>query len=170
MRILMMLTAGRAERPSRPWGLDQVVEPYYLLHDAKAEIVVVSALGGHPPFHGARRRSARATAVLRRFQDDRRARDAISDTLAFDQICPEDFNGAICIAALEAQDAPDDASVVLDLITALLAAGKCVAVVPSDILPASQRPLEGLLIIGDQARSPARAAKALLAALDQGGG
>jgi hypothetical protein len=170
MRILMMLTAGRAERLGRPLGLDQVVEPYYLLHDAGTEVVIVSALGGHPPFHGARRRSARATAVLRRFQDDRRARDAISDTLEVAQICPEDFDGGICIAALEAREAPDDVSAVLGLITALLAAGKCVAVVPSDILPAYQRPLDGLLIIGDQARSPARAAKALLAALDPGGG
>lgn len=170
MRILMILTAGRAEPPSRPLGLDQVVEPYYLLHDAKAEVVIVSGLGGHPPFHGARRRSARAAAVLRRFQDDRRARDAISDTLEFAQICPEDFDGGICIAALEAQDAPDDTSAALGLITALLAAGKCVAVVPSDILPPSQRSLEGLLIIGDQARSPADAAKALLAALDLGSG
>jgi hypothetical protein len=170
MRILMMLTAGRAERRNRPLGLDQVVEPYYLLHDASAELVIVSALGGHPPFQGARRRSAHATAVLRRFKDDRRARDAISDTLGFAQICPEDFDGGICIAALEAQDPSDHASALLDLITALLAAGKCMAVVPSDILPASQRPLKGLLIIGDQARSPARAAKALLAALDLGGG
>src|SRR5581483_11708366 len=150
MRILMMLTAGRAEGRSRHLGLDQVVEPYYLLHDARAEVVVVSALGGHPPFHGARRRSARATAVLRRFQEDRRARDAISDTLEFAQICPKDFDGGICIAALEAQTPPGNASAPLRLIAALLAEGKCVAVVPSAILPPFQRPLQGLLIIGDQ--------------------
>jgi len=54
MRILMMLTAGRGDRPSRHLGLNQVVEPYYLLHDAGAEVVVASVLGGHPPFHGSR--------------------------------------------------------------------------------------------------------------------
>ena len=170
MRILMMLTAGRAEPPSRPLGLDQVVEPYYLLHDAGAEVVVVSVLGGAPPFRGVRERSARAIAVLQRFHDDRRARDAISDTLKFAQIYSEDFDGGICIGALEEQAASDDAVGAQNLITALLAAGKPAAVVPSDLLLAPQGPLEGLLIIGDQARSPPLAARALLAAVNPGGG
>jgi putative intracellular protease/amidase len=164
MRILMMLTAGL--RPRRPLGLDQVVEPYYLLHDAGAEVVVVSVLGGDPPFHGARNRSTRAVAALQRFHEDRRTRDAISDTLRFAQIYPEDFDGGICIGALDEQVGSDDAGGALNLISALLAAGKPVAVVPSDILLASQGPLEGLLIIGDQARSPVLAASALLAAFD----
>jgi putative intracellular protease/amidase len=166
----MMLRAGDGDRPSRPLGLDQVVEPYYLLHDAGAEVVVVSVLGGDPPFRGSRKRSARAIAVLQRFYDDRRARDAISDTLKVAEIYPEDFDGGICIGALEEQAASDDSAAALNLVTALLAAGKPVAVVPSNLLLAPQRPLEGLLIIGDQARSPRLAAKALLAALDPGGG
>jgi hypothetical protein len=170
MRILMILRAGRGGRPRQALGLDRVVEPYYLLHDAGAEVVVVSVLGGHPPLRGARKRSARAIAVLQRFHDDHRARDAISDTLSFAQICPEDFGGGICIGALEEQASSDDAVGALKLITALLAAGKPVAVFPSDLLLATQGALEGLLIIGDQARSPLHAAKALLAALDSGGG
>jgi putative intracellular protease/amidase len=170
MRILMMLTAGVEDRPSRPLGLGQVVEPYYLLHDAGAEVVVVSVRGGDPPFGGARKRSARAIAVLQRFQSDRRARDAISDTLKFVQIYPEDFDGGICIGALEEAAASDDKAAALNLITALLAAGKPVAIVPSDLLLAPQGPLEGLLIIGDQARSPPLAARALLAAVNPGGG
>ncbi len=169
MRILMTLTAGLGDRPNRPLGLDHVVEPYYLLQDAGAEVVVVSILGGDPRFRGARTQSAHAIAALQRFHDDRRARDAISDTLMFAQIHPEDFDGGICIGALEEQAASDDAAAALNLVTALLAAGKPVAVVPSDLL-APQGPLEGLLIIGDQARSPPLAAKALLAALDPGGG
>ena len=169
MRILMMLTAVPQDCPSRPLGLDQVVEPYYLLRDAGAEIVVVSVLGGHPLFRGARRRSSRAAAVLQRFQNDRKARDAVSDTLTFAQICPDDMDGGFCIGALENSGTPDDISSALDLITALLAAGKPVAVVPKDLLPASLGPMEGLLIIGDQVQSPPRAAKALLAALNANG-
>ena len=169
MRILMMLTAGVEDRPSRPLGLGQVVEPYYLLHDAGAEVVVVSVRGGDPPFRGARKRSAHAIAVLQRFQNDRRTRDAISDTLKFVQIYPEDFDGGICIGALEAA-AGDDKAAVLNLVTALLTAGKPVAIVPSDLLLAPQGPLEGLLIIGDQAQSPPLAARALLGAIDPGGG
>jgi hypothetical protein len=170
MRILMMLTAGVRNRSGQLLGLDQVVEPYYLLHDAGAEVVVACVLGGDPPFRGPRRRSARATAALQRFLDDRRARDAISDTLKFAQVYPEDFAGGICIGALEETADPPDAAVALELVSALLAAGKPVAIVPSDLPLAPLGPLEGLLIIGDRARSPPRAAKALLAALDPGGG
>jgi hypothetical protein len=169
MRILMMLTAGPGNRPRRPLGLAQVVEPYYLVHDAGAEVVVASALGGDPPFRGAPRRSAHAIAVLQRFHDDRRARDAISDTLKFAQIYPEDFGGGICIGALEDRAASGDVAAVLNLVTALLAAGKPVAIVPSGLPLAPRGPLDGLLITGDQARSPPLAARALLAALDPGG-
>jgi putative intracellular protease/amidase len=165
MRILMLLTAGRGDRPDRPLDLDQIVEPYYILQDAGAEVVVVSIMGGDPPIHGARKRSARTIAALERFNGDRRARDAISDTLKFAQVFPEDFDGGIWIGALERQAASDDAAAAFSLVAALLAAGKPAAVVPSDLL-AAQGPLEGLLIIGDQARSPPLAAKALLAALD----
>jgi hypothetical protein len=162
----MMLTAGPEDRSIGSLGLHQVVEPYYLLQDAGAEVVVASVRGGGPPLRGARRRSARAVAALRRFNDDRRARDAISDTLTFSQIYPEDFDAGICIGALEANTASNDTAAALKLVTALLVAGKPVAVVPSDRAP--QQPLEGLLIIGDQARSPLLAAKALLAALRNG--
>ena len=113
---------------------------------------------------------ARAIAVLQRFHDDRRARDAISDTLMFGQIYPEDFDAGICIGALEDILDSTNASAAHNMITALLAAGKAVAVVPSNLYRSPGEPLEGLLIIGDQARSPPLAAKALLAALDLGGG
>lgn len=165
MRILMMLTAGRRSRSSRLLGLDQVIEPYYVLQDAGTEVVVVSLLGGDPPFRGSRIRSARAIAALERFRGDRRARDAISDTLTFAQIFPEDFDGGVCIGALERQAGGDDAVAALRLVTALLASGKPAAVVPRDLFE-PQAPLEGVLITGDQSRSPGLAAKALLAALD----
>jgi hypothetical protein len=165
MRILMMLTAGRGSRSSRPLGLHHVIEPYYVLQDAGTEVVVVSLLGGDPPFRGSRTWSAQAITALERFRGDRQARDAISDTLAFAQIFPEDFDGGICIGALERQAEGDDAVAALRLVTALLASGKRVAVVPGDLF-APQAPLEGVPTTGDQVRSPRLAAKALLAALD----
>ena len=165
MRILMMLTEGPRDRPNRSSGLSQVVEAYYSLQDAGAEVVVSSFLGGDPPIREARKRAARADATLERFRGDRRARDATSDTLMFAQVFPEDFDGGIWIGALERQAASDDAAAALSLVTALLAAGKPTAVAPSDLL-AAVGPLEGPLIIGDQARSSLLAARALLAALD----
>lgn len=162
MRILMLLTSGPEERPSETVGLDQVVESYYLLQDAGAEVVVASKLGGAPHVRGARRRSAAAAG--RRFQDDQRARDVISDTLTFDQIYAEDFDGGVCLGALEEQAGSEDAPAAFNLVKALLTGGKPVVVVPRELL-AQPTPLEGLLIVGDQVRSPAFAAKALLAAL-----
>lgn len=161
----MMLTAGRTSRSSRSFGLGQVIEPYYVLQDAGTEVVVVSLLGGDPPFRGSRIRSARSVAAFERFRGDRQARDAISDTLTFAQIFPEDFDGGVCIGALERPAGDDDAVAALRLVAALLASGKPVAVVPRDLLE-PQAPLKGALITGDQARSPRLAAQALLAALD----
>lgn len=94
----MMLTAGRRSRSSRSLGLDQIIEPYYVLQDAGTEVVVVSLLGGDPPFRGSRIRSARAIAALERFRGDRRARDAISDTLTFAQIFPRTLTVAFASA------------------------------------------------------------------------
>jgi len=168
MRILMMLAAGAAGRPNRSLGLGQVVEPYYLLHDAGAEVVVASVLGGDPPMRGARKRMARPIPALQRFRDDRRARDVVSDTVQFGQIWLQDFDGGICIGALE-EAAVSDADVARGLVSDLLAAGKPVAVVPSDARLSPLGPLEGLLIVGDKAWSPPLAAKALLAAINLGG-
>ena len=165
MRILLMLTSGLPGHPNHAIGLDQVVAPYHLLHNAGADLVVASSLGGDPPIRGARKRSARSFQAVRRLQDDHRARDAIADTLKFGQVYPEDFDGGLCLGALEGHSENDDALFAVRLITALLVAGKPMAVVPSNIY-AAQAPLDGLLITGDQARSPLVAAKALLAALD----
>lgn len=165
MRILMMLASEPGDRPNRNLGLDQVVEPFYLLQDAGAEVVVVSVQGGDPLLRSARKPSARAIAVLERFRDDRRARDVISDTLRFAQIYPEDFDAGICIGALEGT-VEATAAAACTLVVALLDAGKTVAVVPSDLCHWPQKPLEGLLIVGDQTYSPHIAAKALLATLE----
>ena len=162
----MMLTGAHDDRRSRVPSFDQVIEPFYVLQDAGAELVIVSHQGGDPPYRGARRRSARAVAALERFYGDRRAREAVSDTLRFAQVYPEDFDGGICVGALEHTGGADDGAAVLELIIALLAAGKPVAVVPNDPRLIEQGPLEGILIVGAQARSPQRAAKALLGALN----
>jgi hypothetical protein len=165
MRILMMLTGARAGRPSRAPGFDQVIEPFYLLQDAGAELVVASLQGGDPTYRATRKRSARAIAALERFHEDRQAREAISDTLRFAQIYPDDFDGGLCLGVIEHTAAVDDTAIALDLVAALLAAGKPVAVVPSDSRLTRREPTEGILITGDRARSPLGATKALLAAL-----
>jgi hypothetical protein len=167
MRILMILTGGSEGPSSRSLSLDQVIEAYYLLRDSGTEVVIASSQGENPPIRGGRERSTQAPASIQRFQSDRSARDAISDTLKIEQIYPEDFDGAICIGVLEAPADTADTEVVFALLKTLLAAGKPVAIVPSEVEFAPQGSFEGLLITGDKIRAPSLAAKAILAALSR---
>ena len=167
MRILMILRAGPVARPSRPLGLNHVVEAYYILQDAGTEVVIASSPNGAPRIRAARNGSARATSSIQRFLNDRNARDAFSDTLKLEQIYSEDFDGAICINALEEPAESADAEAVLSLLKALLAAGKPVAIVPNEPEFVSLGSFKGLLIIGNGVRAPSLAAKAILGALNQ---
>ena len=147
--------------------LDQVVEAYCLLHDCGAEVVIASSQGGNPPIQGARERSTQAAFSNQRLQSDRSARDALSDTLRLEQIYPGEFNGVICIGALEHPAHRADKEAVQVLLRALLAAGKPVAIVSSEFEFAPQGSFEGLLIAGAEISAPSLAAKAILAALER---
>ncbi len=165
MRILMILTAGSGERSSRSLSLDQVIEAYCLLQDSGTEVVIASSQGGNPLIRGKRERSRQAASPTQRFQSDRSARDAIGDTLKLEQIYPEEFDAAICIGILECPSHFTDTEAAHWLLKALLAAGKPVAIVPSELEFAPRGSFEGLLITGAELRAPSLAAKAILAAL-----
>jgi len=165
MRILMMLTAGTEEHSSRSLRLDQVIEAYCLLQVSGSEVVIASYQGGNPPIQGERERSMQATFPNQRFLGDRSARDALSDTLKLEQIYPEEFDAVICIGVLEHPAHFADTEAAQSLLKALLAAGKPVAIVPSEVEFAPRGSFEGLLIAGAAIRSPSLAAKAILAAL-----
>jgi len=167
MRILMILTSGSGKGRRRFATLDQVIEACCLLQDCGTEVVIASSQGGNPPIQGTRGRSAQAAPSNQRLQGDRRARDALSDTLRLEQIYPEEFDGAICIGALEHPAHLADKEGVQALLRALLTAGKPVAIVPSEFEFAPQGSFEGLLIAGSEIRAPSLAAKAVLAALEQ---
>ena len=167
MRILMILTGEPHERPDPSLSLDQIVEAYYLLEDSGAEVVIATSQGEHAPFHDGRHRSMEDASPLLRFQSDRRARDALSDPLKVEQIFPEDFDGAICVGAVELAARGDDAVPVHSLLKALLENDKPVAAVPGKVAVARDTPLDGMLIAGRKLRAPALAAKAILAALAQ---
>lgn len=154
MRILMIFTVGPVARPSPPLSLDQVVEAYYHPQDAGAEVVIASSPSGAPPIRVARDCSTQATSSILRFQSDRSARDAFSDTLKFEQIYAEDLDGAICINVLEEPAQSADAEAVLSLLKALLAAGKPEAIVSSEPEFAPLELSEGLLITGNSVRRP----------------
>jgi hypothetical protein len=161
----MILTAGSGERASRSLSFDQVIEAYCHLQDSGAEVVIASPQGGNPPIRGARKRSKQTTVPNQSLQSDRSARDAICDTLKFEQIYPEEFDGAICIGVVEQPTRIADAEAAHSLLLALLAAGRPVAVVPGELQFAPRGSFEGLLITGAEIRAPFLAAKAILAAL-----
>jgi glycine/D-amino acid oxidase-like deaminating enzyme len=169
MRILMILTAGCGERSSRSLTLEQVIEAYYLLRDSGTEVVIASSRGGDPPIRGGRKHSRQGAYSSQRLQSERGARDAVSDTLKLEQIYPEEFDGVICIGALEDPDHLADVEAARRLLGQLLAAGKPAAIIPSELELGSQGAFEGLLIAGEEMCRPSMAAKAILAALNNRG-
>jgi hypothetical protein len=166
MRILMILTAGSGARQIRSPSIDHVVEAYRLLQDSGTEVVIASSQGGSPPIRRGRERSTHSASSNQHLQSDRSARDAISDTLALEQIYPDEFDGVISMAVLEepAQSAATEAA--RSLLDAFLTAGKPIGIVPSALEFAPGAVFEGLLVTGDEIRAPSLAATAILAALN----
>jgi len=167
MRILLILTNEPHGRKSQALSVDQIIEAYYFLHDIGVEVVIASSQGGHFPARRERGRATEPASLIQRFQKDRSARDALNDALKIEQIYPEDFDGAICTAVVDADIHSADAENVLSLLESLLAAGKPVAAVSSKIEFAHHKSLEGVLISGEKLRAPYLAAKAILDVLNQ---
>lgn len=172
MRILMILIPDREPGPEAPevdqgdgpvLRLERFIGPYYVFRDADAEIALASPEGGYPWMGPASADRAIATPAMRRFRDDRSARDELTDTLALDQVYSSDFDGAFCVGSAGAvwlAGSPTGG-----LIGQFLAAGKPVAIIPSQIDLAPNGIGDGLLITVDRPGSPILAAHALLGAL-----
>jgi hypothetical protein len=86
--------------------------------------------GGAPWFRpdAANRRSS--SEIIRRFKTDRSARDALNDTLSFDQIEVLDFAAAFCVGAPNTIWRDTDPSSSASIIARFLRHGKPVAVTP----------------------------------------
>jgi putative intracellular protease/amidase len=123
MRILMILLPGNGDGP--PLGAAQVIEPFFLLRDSGAEVVIASPDGGAPI---AIKDGDAGSPAAQRLEADLRAREDLTETLRVEDIFPEDFHAAICIGATDRGDqgtgGPASA-----LIAQLLTAGAPVAIV-----------------------------------------
>lgn len=164
MRILMVLIPDGEDSPPEHGAelrLERFVIPYYIFVDAGIDLVLASPSGGAPWLRGA----ASPLPQLQRYQADRTAHDAVNDTLALDDVHPEDFSGAFCIGLPGPLWLETSAEPTAPVIARFLDAGKPVAVIPSrlDIQPHGSS--HGLLIIGEGDDQPAQAARALLGAL-----
>ena len=162
MRILLIVlseeTAVEGDLPS----LGSFATAYYVFRDASIDLILASRLGGYLFLNNSGMDNPEDINAARRFQADRSARDELTDTICFDDVHAEDFDGAMCLgppASDTKSQLPDRA---LCLIASLLALGKPVAVIPS-ALASSTGP--GLLITGEHADSPLYAANTLIGAL-----
>jgi hypothetical protein len=167
MRILMILVSDTD--PDYRDGdlrlqLARFVAPYYLFCDAGVDVVLTSRDGG-APWIRPELPDQHALEIIQRFKGDRLARDALNDTLSFDQIDVLDFAAAFCVGAPNAIWRDADPCSSASIIASFLQHGKPVAVTPGifDLGPLGAG--NGLLIIGESSDAPTLAAKALLAML-----
>jgi hypothetical protein len=143
---------------------ETIINAYYVFRDADAEVVVASATGGYPPLGLARDDKNTSAQVMRRFREDRMAREYLTDTLSFDQVCAADFEAAFCIGRPGPIWHSGEGSPAAGLISRFLVSGKPVAIIANEVELAPHGVSRGLLITCDSAGSPVRAAHALLAA------
>jgi putative intracellular protease/amidase len=168
MRILMVLVSDTDldyRDGDLPLQLTRFAAPYYIFCDAGIDVVLATRDGGAPWFKpdAADRRSS--SEIIQRFKTDRSARDALNDTLSFDQIEVLDFAAAFCVGAPNTIWRDADPCSSASIIARFLRHGKPVAVAPGtcDLAPFGAG--DGLLIIGGSLEAPVLAAKALLAML-----
>ena len=132
MHILIVLTShDRLGDSGSETGcaLEEFCAAYYVFRDAGAEITLASPAGGQPPIDPRSGGSDRPSETVRRFKSDQAARTELADTLALDQVAPEDFDAVFYIGGHGALwDLPED-PVSQALIAAIHAAGKPLALV-----------------------------------------
>ena len=168
MRILMILVSDTDpdyRDGDLPLQLVRFAAPYYVFCDAGIDVVLASRDGGAPWIRPQVSGQRPSSEIIQRFKADRSARDALHDTLSFDQIDVLDFDAAFCVGAPNAIWHDADPCSSASIIATFLQQGKSVAITPGifDLAPFGAS--NGLLIIGESLDAPALAAKALLAVL-----
>ncbi|OZI75028.1 type 1 glutamine amidotransferase domain-containing protein [Bordetella genomosp. 12] len=132
MKILMVLTShdrlGDTGRPTGFW-LEEFAAPYYVFRDADAQVTLASPAGGQPPLDPSSEAPDAQTEATRRFAQDPAARAQLASTRPLAQVSAADFDALFYPGGhgplwdlAENRDS-------LDLIEAMLAAGRPVAAV-----------------------------------------
>lgn len=95
MKILMVLTShdrlGDTGEKTGFW-LEEFAAPYYVLHDAGAQITLASPKGGQPPLDPKSDTEDAQTAATRRFKADPATQQALASTVKLDEVHAEDFD------------------------------------------------------------------------------
>ena len=132
MKILMVLTShdtlGTTGRKTGFW-LEELAAPYYIFKDAGAEITLASPKGGQPPLDPKSNEPDSQTDDTRRFEADGEAKTALASTVKLADVSATDFDTVFYPGGHgPLWDLAEDA-LSIDLIEAMLAAGKPVALV-----------------------------------------
>lgn len=95
MKVAMILTShdrlGDTGKQTGFW-LEELVTPYYTLHDAGVEITLASPQGGQPPLDPKSDEPDAQTQDTERFRTDRAAKQALAATVRVDTLRAEDFD------------------------------------------------------------------------------
>ncbi|WP_406704752.1 type 1 glutamine amidotransferase domain-containing protein [Sodalis sp.] len=95
MKVAMILTShdrlGDTGKQTCFW-LEELVAPYYTLHDAGVEITLASPQGGQPPLDPKSDEPDAQTQDTERFRTDRAAQQALAATVRVDTLRAEDFD------------------------------------------------------------------------------
>lgn len=161
MRILMVLIPDVEQKSDTALRLERFLGPYYVFVDAGVDVVLASPQGGAPWLPG----KAGVTAVVRRFEQDMAAHEAVQDTLSLEQVHVDDFSGAFCIGVPGAIWDDEGHEPGAAMIARFLDRGRPVGVIPSQVDTRPHGSRHGLLIVGEAEHSPVQAARALLGAI-----
>lgn len=168
MRVLLIVVSeDNADEGGSP-PLGSFASAYYALQDASIEVVLASQTGGYLFLDQSSTAAPDDVGALQRFQADRSAREDLADTIRFEDVDAEDFDGAICLGPPEGGadpqlPAPKLPGRVCLLVASLLDFGKPVVVIPECLAPATGN---GLMITGNRPDSPRHAANALIGVLN----
>ena len=95
MKILMVLTShdklGNTGDKTGFW-LEEFASPYYVFHDAGADITLASPKGGQPPLDPKSSQPDAQTESTRRFAQDTTAQQALANTLKLQDVNADDFD------------------------------------------------------------------------------
>jgi putative intracellular protease/amidase len=95
MKVLMVLTShdrlGDTGEKTGFW-LEEFAAPYYVLHDAGAEITLASPKGGQPPLDPKSDAKDAQTPATVRFKSDEAAQRALASTTPLSDISADDFD------------------------------------------------------------------------------
>jgi len=132
MKILMVLTShdrfGDTGEKTGFW-LEEFATPYYLFKDAGASVTLASPAGGQPPLDPKSDEPGSQTEAIKRFRQDRKAQDALANTVKLSSISPTECDAVFYPGGhgplWDLAKDPDS----IALIESMYAAGKPVAAV-----------------------------------------